>query len=150
RSGPADRQRHYLHPHPMKAGFTSLSSSTSSPAPSSAGNRPNPWTPVSSPRRYRRALDTGMVASGALFHSDRGCQYTAGVTRDLLNRAGLLQSMSAAGYCYDNAFAESAFASIKTELLEEGRPFPSKEAASTAVFDYMETFYNRKRLHGSL
>lgn len=98
----------------------------------------------------RRALDTGMVASGALFHSDRGCQYTAGLTRDILNRAGLLQSMSAAGYCYDNAFAESAFASIKAELLEDGRPFPSKAAASTAVFDYMETFYNRKRLHGAI
>jgi transposase InsO family protein len=60
-----------------------------------------------------RALDTGLVARGALFHSDRGCQYSAVLTRDLLKRAGLVQSMSAKGYCYDNAFAQSAFASIR-------------------------------------
>ena len=98
----------------------------------------------------RRALDSGLVPFGAIFHSDRGCQYTAGVTRALLARAGLRQSMSATGYCYDNAFAESAFASIKSELIENAAPFCSKAAASTAVFDYMETFYNRKRLHGAL
>lgn len=98
----------------------------------------------------RHAFDSGLLAPGALFHSDRGCQYTAGDTRALLARLHLRQSMSAAGYCYDNAFAESAFASIKNELLEDARPFLSKAAASTAVFDYLETFYNRKRLHGAL
>lgn len=98
----------------------------------------------------RRALGSGLVTAGALFHSDRGCQYTAGTTRALLARAGLRQSMSAAGHCYDNAFAESAFASIKSELLEDAAPMPSKAVARTAVFDYMETFYNRKRLHGAL
>ena len=98
----------------------------------------------------RRALDTGLVAADAIFHSDRGCQYTAGSTRALLARHGIRQSMSAAGYCYDNAFAESAFASIKSEMLEDGSPFATKAAATTAVFDYIETFYNRKRLHGSL
>lgn len=56
-----------------------------------------------------RALDSGMVMRGAIFHSDRGCQYSAAVTRALLDRAGLRQRMSAKGYCYDNAFAESAF-----------------------------------------
>jgi putative transposase len=98
----------------------------------------------------RRALDTGTVEPNALFHSDRGCQYTAASTRQLLACHGLRQSMSAAGYCYDNAFAESAFASLKSELLNEGQPFPSKAAATTAVFDYLETFYNRKRRHSSL
>ena len=98
----------------------------------------------------RRALDSGLVGQGSLFHSDRGCQYTAGVTRDLLRRSGLIQSMSAAGYCYDNAFAESAFASIKSELIEDGMPFASKAAASSALFDYIETFYNRSRRHGAL
>jgi len=98
----------------------------------------------------RRAFDSGLVLPGAIFHSDRGCQYTAGTTRALLARAGLRQSMSAPGCCYDNAFAESAFASIKSELIENASPFASKAAASTAVFDYMETFYNRKRLHGAL
>lgn len=98
----------------------------------------------------RRALDTGLLSAGAIFHSDRGCQYSAAPTRRLLALRGLRQSMSAAGYCYDNAFAESAFASFKTELLEDGKPFASKAAASTAVFDYLETFYNRKRRHSSL
>lgn len=98
----------------------------------------------------RRALETGLVPRDALFHSDRGCQYSALPTRQLLARHSLRQSMSAAGYCYDNVFAESAFASLKTELLEDGAPFASKAAAATAVFDYLETFYNRKRLHSSL
>jgi len=98
----------------------------------------------------RRAIASGRISANAIFHSDRGCQYTAGVTRAQLARAGLRQSMSAAGYCYDNAFAESAFASIKNELLPEQTVFESKSAASTALFDYLETFYNRKRLHGSL
>jgi transposase InsO family protein len=97
-----------------------------------------------------RALDTGLVARGAIFHSDRGCQYSAAVTRDLLKRAGLLQSMSAKGYCYDNAFAESAFASIKADLFADGQPFATRRAAATAIFDYLETFYNRRRLHSSL
>ena len=97
-----------------------------------------------------RALDTGLVSKNAIFHSDRGCQYSAALTRQLLARRGLRQSMSAAGYCYDNAFAESAFASLKTEMIEDGQPFDSKQTAATAVFDYLETFYNRKRRHSSL
>ena len=98
----------------------------------------------------RRALDTGLVASQAIFHSDRGCQYTAASTRQLLAAHGLRQSMSAAGYCYDNAFAESFFASLKAELTEDPSPFTSKRAATTAIFDYLETFYNRSRRHSSL
>lgn len=98
----------------------------------------------------RRALDSGLVAPDALFHSDRGCQYSAASTRSLLAGARLRQSMSAAGYCYDNAFAESTFASLKNEMLEDSSPLPSKAAARTAVFDYIETFYNRSRLHSSL
>ena len=98
----------------------------------------------------RRAFDQRLIATNTLFHCDRGSQYSAGSTRRLLARCDLRQSMSASGYCYDNAFAESAFASIKSELLEDGAPFPSQAAASSAVFDYIETFYNRRRLHGSL
>ena len=97
-----------------------------------------------------RALETGMVARGAIFHSDRGCQYSAAITRDLLKHAGLRQSMSAKGYCYDNAFAESAFASIKADLFPDGQPFATRRAAATAIFDYFECFYNRRRLHSSL
>lgn len=97
-----------------------------------------------------RALDAGPVLKAAIFHSDRGCQYSAALTRDLLKRASLLQSLSAKGYCYDNAFAESAFASIKADLFADGQLFPTRRAATTAIFDYFETFYNRRRLHRSL
>ena len=58
--------------------------------------------------------------------------------------------MSAAGYCYDNAYAESAFASLKAELPNDGQPFASKQAARSALFDYLETFYNRTRRHSAL
>lgn len=98
----------------------------------------------------RRAFHTGIIAKNAIFHSDRGCQYSASLTRRLLARLALRQSMSAAGYCYDNAFAESAFASLKSELLHHGQPFDSKRSAKTELFDYLETFYNQKRRHSSL
>jgi putative transposase len=98
----------------------------------------------------RRAFDTGLVAPQAIFHSDRGSQYSSGPTRRLLKRLGWQQSMSAVGYCYDNAFAESLFASIKRELLPEEDIFPSKSEAHTAIFDYLECFYNRRRLHSAL
>ena len=96
------------------------------------------------------ALASGLVEKGAIFHSDRGSQYTSLQTRNLLATNGLIQSMSAKGYPYDNAFAESAFASIKNELLPDCHCFPSRRVAATAVFDYLETFYNRRRLHSSL
>lgn len=98
----------------------------------------------------QHALKTGCITGGAIFHSDRRCQYAASSTRDLLHKHELLQSMSAAGNCYDNAFAESAFASLKAELPDAEQPFPSKQAARLAIFDYIETFYNRRRRHTSL
>jgi putative transposase len=95
------------------------------------------------------ALAAGLVAQDAIFHSDRGCQYSAAKTRALLAQAGLRQSMSAKGYCYDNAFAESFFATLKADLLPETQSFPSHSAARLAVFDYLETFYNRRRRHSA-
>jgi len=97
-----------------------------------------------------RAVSTGLVAKGAIFHSDRGCQYSSSQIRTLLADFGLQQSMSAKGYCYDNAFAESTFASIKNEALPPEHCFPTRKAAYRALFDYLETFYNRSRLHSSL
>lgn len=97
-----------------------------------------------------RAMGSGQVAAGALFHSDRGSQYSGALTRACLARHGLRQSMSAKGYCYANASAESCFASLKSEVLDDGRPFASKPAARTAIFDCLACFYNRKRLHSSL
>lgn len=97
-----------------------------------------------------KAHNSGLVRPQAIFHSDRGSQYSSGQTRALLAQLGLVQSMSASGYCYDNAYAESAFASIKSEILIDVAPFQTKHQAATAIFDYMETFYNRQRLHSAL
>lgn len=97
-----------------------------------------------------KALAAGLAAPGALFHSDRGCQYTAGQFRKRLADADLRQSMSAKGCCYDNALAESFFASFKNEALPEDGQFETHRSASRAVFDYIECFYNRRRRHTSL
>ncbi|MCP5515716.1 MAG: IS3 family transposase [Verrucomicrobiales bacterium] len=93
---------------------------------------------------------TGLIGPQAIFHSDRGCPYTAALLRGQLARLGLRQSMSARGHCYDNAMAESVFAALKAEALPPEQPFASRALARSALFDYLETFYNRQRLHSSL
>ena len=98
----------------------------------------------------RRAVDTKLVARQPIFHSDRGSRYSSGPTRRLLKRQGQQQSMSAVGYCYNNAFAESLFASIQSELLPENSVFESKSETATSIFNYLECFYNRRRLHSAL
>lgn len=87
---------------------------------------------------------------GGLFHSDRGCQYTSKAFRKRLSQSGLRQSMSAKGYCYDNAYAESFFATLKREAFPQRGLFASKREARMAIFKYLETFYNRRRRHSSL
>lgn len=97
-----------------------------------------------------KTLASGLVAPGALFHSDRGCQYTSATVRARLAGAHLRQSMSGKGCCYDNAFAESFFATFKAEALPASGRFDSLAQAERAVFDYLEAFYNRSRLHSAL
>lgn len=97
-----------------------------------------------------QALQACQAPPRAIFHSDRGCQYTSAAFRGCLARHGLVQSMSAKGYCYDNAFAESFFATLKAESFPHDGVFPSKLEARRAIFDYLETFYNRRRKHSSL
>jgi len=89
-------------------------------------------------------------APGAFFHSDRGCQYTSAEFGRLCTTFGLTQSMSRTGNCWDNAWSESFFASFKSESFPENGVFETKELARQAIFDYLETFYNRSRLHSSL
>ena len=100
-------------------------------------------------KAIKRAHENGSIQKGCLFHSDRGCQYTSNHVRKTLGR-WVRQSMSAKGYCYDNAFAETCFATIKAEMLPDTQLFESKLDARRAVFDYIETFYNRTRRHSSL
>jgi len=88
---------------------------------------------------------------GLIFHSDRGVQYACNNFRKLLKSYGMKQSMSGKGNCYDNAVSESFFKTLKTELiyLKKGG-YKSRVEAKREIFEYIECFYNSKRLHSSL
>lgn len=86
---------------------------------------------------------------GLLAHSDRGVQYACRDYRQALAQSGALASMSRKANCYDNATMESFWSTLKTELVYRGR-FRTRSEARQAIFDYIETFYNRCRLHSSL
>jgi putative transposase len=87
---------------------------------------------------------------GLMHHSDRGCQYTSAEYRSVLDKAGITVSMSRRGNCWDNAVAESFFATLKTELVYRRRTWPTRIALRGALFEYIEVFYNRRRLHSTL
>lgn len=95
------------------------------------------------------ALARRRPAADLVHHSDRGSQYTATAYQALLAEHGVAVSMSRAGDCYDNALAESFFATLKTELIDR-QPWPTRRAARQAIFDWIEGFYNRRRLHSAL
>jgi putative transposase len=84
-----------------------------------------------------------------LLHSDRGVQYASGHYRQALAGAGLIASMSRRGNCYDNATMESFWATLKLELVYRGC-FATRAQARLQIFDYIETFYNRQRIHSAL
>lgn len=84
-----------------------------------------------------------------LCHSDRGVQYAAGDYRAALAQAGLIASMSRKGNCYDNAFIESFWSSLKLDLVYRHN-FTNRQEAQRAIFDYIESFYNRQRSHTAL
>jgi putative transposase len=93
---------------------------------------------------WRRKPDAGLI-----HHTDRGAQYTALSFGKRLEEAGIVPSMGRTGSALDNAISESFVASVKTELLYR-HCFLTREAARIAVFDYIESFYNRVRRHSSL
>lgn len=95
------------------------------------------------------ALEQRRPLSGLIQHTDRGSQYTATAYRGLLAEHGVRVSMSRAGDCYDNAMAESFFATLKTELIDR-QAWPTRRAARQAIFAWIEGFYNRQRLHSAL
>jgi transposase InsO family protein len=97
----------------------------------------------------RMALEHRRPAPGAIFHSDRGTQYTSNEFTDLLTANKMLQSLSRPRQCWDNAVAESFFATIKTELIDR-RSWATVAQVRSALFEYIEVFYNRRRLHSSL
>lgn len=87
--------------------------------------------------------------AGLVHHSDRGTQYTAISFGQRLEEAGIVPSMGRTGSALDNAISESFVSTLKSELVHRRR-FPSRKAARSAVFEYLEAFYNRRRLHSSL
>ncbi|MEN6523379.1 MAG: IS3 family transposase [Anaerolineaceae bacterium] len=91
---------------------------------------------------------TRRPASGLLHHSDRGCQYTSDTYQNYLSSLGCTISMSRTGNCYDNAAMESFFATLKVECAQSR--FTSHAQARTAIFEFIEHWYNRCRLHSSL
>jgi len=86
---------------------------------------------------------------GLIFHSDRGSQYASEEFRRLLSRKGIIGSMSGKGNCYDNAYAESLFHTIKIEEVY-GSIYRTREAAKSSLFEYIEVFYNKVRKHSGL
>ncbi len=101
----------------------------------------------------RMALTHRQPPRGLLHHSDRGVQYASAEHRTVLRAAGAELSMSRAGNPYDNAAMESFMATYKREcvaLAEEAGGYATREAASSDFFEYVETYYNRARLHSAL
>ena len=99
------------------------------------------------PCRWRST--SGGPHPACIVHSDRGAQYASADYRQLLADHGLVASMSRKGNCYDNAFIESFWSSLKYEVVYQHR-FATRAEARNAIFDYIEAFYNRTRLHSSL
>jgi transposase InsO family protein len=89
------------------------------------------------------------VGVGLISHSDRGCQYASKVYRKRLDSIQIRASMSRKGNCYDNAFAESFFATLKKELIYR-KEYKNKEEAKKSIFEFIEVWYNQKRIHSSI
>jgi putative transposase len=95
------------------------------------------------------AIETRKIEKGLIFHSDRGSQYASNEYRSLLSKHEITQSMSDKGKCYDNAFKESFFHTLKTELVY-CEIYVTRKEAENSIFEYIVAFYNRRRLHSSL
>jgi putative transposase len=88
-------------------------------------------------------------SAGLIHHSDQGVQYTALSFTERLEEVGISASMGRTGTALDNAMAESFVSTLKAELVSRAK-FPTRRAAKTAIFEYIEGFYNARRLHSSL
>lgn len=97
----------------------------------------------------KMALEDRRPAPGLLHHSDRGSQYASHEYQVVLAEHGIVSSMSRRANCWDNAVAESFFASLKMELVYRSR-WRTKAQARSALFEYIEVFYNRRRRHSAL
>jgi putative transposase len=99
-------------------------------------------------RALLMALGRRLPDPGLLHHSDRGSQYTSHLIQALLARQHIQVSMSGVGNCYDNAPMESFFGTLKTECATA--PFATRAEARRVIFEYLEVWYNRQRLHSAI
>jgi putative transposase len=97
----------------------------------------------------RMAVWRRKPAPGLVHHSEQGVQYTSLSFSERLKEVGIIPSMGRTGTALDNAMAESFVSTLKAELVSRLK-FPTRQAARTAIFEYLETFYNTRRLHSSL
>jgi putative transposase len=97
----------------------------------------------------KSAFQQRRPGTGLLLHSDRGVQYACREYRTLLSACGIVQSMSRKGDCWDNAVAESFFATLEWELIQDA-DWHSRQEAASDIFAYIEFWYNRKRRHSTL
>jgi transposase InsO family protein len=97
----------------------------------------------------RDAVGRQKPPKGLIHHSDRGREYASYAYQDLLTGYGIMQSMSRSGNCWDNAYMESFFGTLKTELVH-GEKYRSRLEARLSIFEYVEVFYNRFRRHSAL
>jgi putative transposase len=107
------------------------------------------WDALFAVRALEMAITERRPTAGLIVHSDRGAQFASAAFRSALAQRGLIASMSRKGNCYDNAFIESFWSSLKYEVVYHRR-FATRAEARSAIFDYIEAFYNRTRLHSSL
>lgn len=100
-------------------------------------------------RALKNALMDRRIERGVIFHSDQGVQYASENFRRMLKDNGFVQSMSRKANCWDNAITETFFHTIKTELTNRIK-YRTREEARISIFEYIEIFYNRKRLHSAI
>lgn len=98
---------------------------------------------------FKKAYNSRHIQYGLMFHSDRGSQYTAFAFRQLLNSLNVVQSFSKKGYPFDNAFCESFFKYLKKECTNR-HTYHTVNQLRRDLFEYIESFYNNRRPHGSL
>jgi len=100
-------------------------------------------------RALRMAVERRQPPPGLIHHTDQGALYTSVAYQRLVEQTGLVASMSRKGNCYDNAVVESFFSTLKNELVHE-RDYHTRDDARAEVFEFIEVFYNRQRLHQTL
>jgi len=98
---------------------------------------------------FKAAVGRQSPVQGLIHHSDRGRQYASYAYQDLLRQYGITPSMSRSANCYDNAYMESFFGTLKTELVH-GERYHTRLEARLSIFEYVEVFYNRQRRHSAL